>query len=74
MLPGYYYGIKCELCYRRVYVEQELGTILTPAENSQAINHGSVGIRAHKAVWVIIAIVIKYHSCQILQIHLVDDP
>ena len=49
------------------------GRTLTPTKNAQAINHGSVRVCAHEAVWVIISILIKYHSCQIFQIHLVDD-
>lgn len=54
-------------------MEKEPGTMLTPTEDAQTIDHGSVRIRAHEAVRVIITIVIEYHSCQILQIHLVDD-
>lgn len=57
-------------CHRPAYMAQEP---LTPTEDAQTINHGGVWICAHKAVWVVISILIKDHSCQILQIHLVDD-
>ena len=54
-------------------VVSRYGRTLTPSENTQTVNHGGVRVCAHKAVWVEISILIKYHSCQILQIHLVDD-
>lgn len=49
-------------------------TAHTPAKHAQAIYHGRVRVSAHNTVWIIVAVLIHHHSCQVLQIHLVDDP
>lgn len=59
--------------HRPAHMEQEPERALTPTKDTQTINHGGVRICAHQAVWVVISILIKDHSRQILQIHLVDD-
>lgn len=46
----------------------------TPAKHPQAIYHGGVRVSANHAVWIVVAILIHHHSCQVLQVHLVDDP
>ena len=47
---------------------------LTPAEDTQPINHGGVGVCAHQAVRVEVPFVVKDHSGQVLQVDLVNDP
>lgn len=49
-------------------------TAHTPAKHSQAIYHGGMRVSAHHTVWIVVAILIHHHSCQVLQVHLVDDP
>lgn len=48
--------------------------LLTPAQNSQSIDHCGVGVRSHQAVRVEVAIMVKHHSGQVLQVDLVNDP
>lgn len=47
--------------------------VLTPAQDSQSIDHCGVGVRSHQAVRVKVAIVVKHHSSQVLQVDLVND-
>lgn len=47
---------------------------LTPAQNSQSIDHCGVGVRSHEAIGVKVAILVKHHSSQVLQVDLVYDP
>ena len=47
---------------------------LTPAEDTQAINHGGVGVCAHQAVGVEVPLMVKHYSGQVLQVNLVNDP
>lgn len=47
---------------------------LTPAEDTQAIYHGGVGVCAHQAVRVEVPLIVKHHSGQVLQVDLVNYP
>lgn len=47
---------------------------LTPAQDSQSIDHCGVGVCSHQAVRVEETIMAKHHSGQVFQIDLVNDP
>lgn len=46
---------------------------LTPAQDSQSIDHGGVGVGSHQAIGVEIAIIVEHHSSQVLQVDLMND-
>lgn len=45
---------------------------LTPAQHSQPINHGSVRVRSHQTVRIVVTIPLKHHPGQVFQIDLMD--
>ena len=47
--------------------------LLTPADNTESIDHGGVWVRPHQTVRVHKPIYIKDDATQTLQIHLVDN-
>lgn len=51
-----------------------LSSSLTPAQDSQSINHCGVGVCSHQAVGVEETIMAKHDSGQVFQIDLVNDP
>ena len=48
--------------------------VLTPAQDTQSIDHCGVWVSAHQAVGVEVPIIFKHHSSQVLQVDLVNDP
>lgn len=46
---------------------------LTPAEDTQTIDHGGVRVGAHQAVRIQEPILVKHHAGQVLQVDLVND-
>ena len=47
---------------------------LTPAQDSQSVDHCGVGVCAHQAIGVEVPVMVEHHSSQVLQIDLVNDP
>ncbi len=50
-----------------------LNAAYAPGHDAQTVNHGGVGVCAHQSVRVVHAVFLHDASCQIFQIHLVDD-
>lgn len=65
-------NLHCTMC--NSWWQTKMRPCLTPAQDSQSIDHCSVGVCSHQAIRVEIAIMVKHHSGQVLQVYLVNNP